>query len=145
MRKIILTITGYLAAVAPALRAAPVLVLVALVLPALSACQKSAVADIKSGQNVEGDPANGAKIIRTVGCNSCHIIPGIGGVEGLVGPPLDHMARRVYIAGLLRNSPDNMVRWLRDPQAIVPGNAMPNLGLSRKQAQDVTAYLYTLH
>jgi cytochrome c1 len=37
-----------------------------------------------------------------------------------------------------------MVRWLKDPQSIVPGNVMPNTGLSDKDARDVAAYLYTL-
>ena len=51
---------------------------------------------------------------------------------GLVGPPLVHMGSRIYIAGVLRNTPDNMIAWLRNPQAIVPGNAMPNMGLDGK-------------
>jgi cytochrome c1 len=54
------------------------------------------------------------------------------------------MARRVYVAGLLRNTPDNMVRWISDPQSVVPGNAMPNMGITAAQARDITAYLYTL-
>ena len=73
------------------------------------------------------------------------MIPGIDNARGLVGPPLDHMGRRIFIAGLLRNTPDNLVSWLRDPQAVVPGNAMPDMGLSDEQARDITAYLYTLN
>lgn len=91
-----------------------------------------------------GDPQAGAELIAATGCGSCHIIPGITGAEGLVGPPLNHMARRIYIAGLLRNTPDNMVTWLRDPQSVVPGNAMPDMELDEQQARDITAYLYTL-
>jgi cytochrome c2 len=91
-----------------------------------------------------GDPAQGALHIEQIGCGSCHIIPGIDGARGLVGPPLDHMGKRVFIAGLLRNTPANMMTWLRDPQEIVPGNAMPDMGLSEEQARDITAYLYTL-
>jgi cytochrome c1 len=37
-----------------------------------------------------------------------------------------------------------MIAWLQNPQAIVPGNAMPNMGLSEPDARDITAYLYTL-
>jgi cytochrome c1 len=37
-----------------------------------------------------------------------------------------------------------LITWLRDPQAIVPGNAMPNMGLQDQQARDIAAYLYTL-
>ena len=62
----------------------------------------------------------------------------------MVGPPLDHMGRRVYIAGLLRNTPRNMVTWLRYPQRIVPGNAMPDMELSDEQARNIAAYLNTL-
>ena len=91
-----------------------------------------------------GDPERGALSIQQVGCGACHMIPGISGAQGLVGPPLDHMGKRVFIAGLLRNTPANMVTWLLDPQEIVPGNAMPDMGLSEEQARDITAYLYTL-
>jgi cytochrome c1 len=45
---------------------------------------------------------------------------------------------------MLRNTPDNLTRWVRNPQQIVPGNAMPDMGLSEAEARDVTAYLYTL-
>ena len=91
-----------------------------------------------------GSAERGALYIEQIGCGSCHIIPGIDGARGLVGPPLDHMGRRIYIAGLLRNTPANMITWLRDPQEVVPGNAMPDMGLSEEQARDITAYLYTL-
>jgi cytochrome c1 len=55
------------------------------------------------------------------------------------------MGRRVTIAGVLRNTPDNMIEWLRNPQAVVPHNAMPDMDLDERQARDITAYLYTLH
>jgi putative membrane protein len=91
-----------------------------------------------------GDPRRGAKQIVEIGCGACHTIPGISGADALVGPPLDKMGRRVYVAGMLRNTPDNMIAWLRSPQRIVPGNAMPDMQLSDEQARDITAYLYTL-
>lgn len=91
-----------------------------------------------------GDPDLGAALIRDTGCGTCHQIPGIRTADGLVGPPLTHMARRVYIAGVLPNTPENMLGWLQDPQAIVPGNAMPDVGLSDEDARHVAAYLYTL-
>jgi cytochrome c len=55
------------------------------------------------------------------------------------------MGKRVIIAGVLRNTPDNMVKWLRHPQAIVPNKAMPDMGLDEQRARDITAYLYTLN
>ncbi len=48
------------------------------------------------------------------------------------------------IAGELPNTPDNLIRWIENPPSIEPGTAMPNLGLSDKQARDAAAYLYTL-
>ncbi|MCP8937442.1 cytochrome c oxidase assembly protein [Alsobacter sp. SYSU M60028] len=98
-----------------------------------------------AGDNsMPGDARQGARLIVETGCGACHVIPGITGATGLVGPPLKQIGRRVFLAGLLRNSPENMVTWLRDPQAIVPGNAMPRLGLSEAQARDIAAYLATL-
>ena len=72
----------------------------------------------------------GAAIIASTGCGSCHSIPGIAGADGRVGPPLEHLAARIYIAGMLRNTPDNLARWIHDPQKIAPGNVMPEMGLS---------------
>ncbi len=91
-----------------------------------------------------GDWHRGGKLIRQAGCGACHIVPGIDGANGLVGPPLNQIGARVYIAGVLRNTPDNMIHWLRDPQSVVPNNAMPNMGLSEQQARDIAAYLYAL-
>lgn len=90
------------------------------------------------------DPGRGKDAIQRIGCGSCHMIPGITDATGEVGPPLDHMGSRQYIAGMLHNTPENMVRWLRNPQAIVPGNAMPDMGLSVQDAEDIAAYLGTL-
>lgn len=100
--------------------------------------------DFSQWVNELGDPARGKELIVSVGCGACHIIPGVVDANGLVGPPLDHMARRQFVAGVLRNTPDNMVHWLRAPQQVVPGNAMPDLGLSQQDAQEIAAYLYTL-
>lgn len=112
-----------------------------LLLALLSGCGSTDAASIVSGI---GDPHHGAALIRATGCGSCHIVPGINDANGLVGPPLTQMALRVYIAGVLRNTPANMVHWLRSPQSVVPGNAMPDLGLSEGDARDIAAYLYTL-
>jgi cytochrome c2 len=91
-----------------------------------------------------GDPARGAAEIRNAGCGSCHRIPGIAGADGLVGPPLDLIGRRIYLAGVLRNTPQNMMAWLQNPQKFVPGNAMPDMNLSDEQSRNIAAYLYTL-
>ena len=90
------------------------------------------------------DPERGRALIQPFGCGGCHSVPGVDGAHGNVGPPLDRIGSRTFIAGMLTNVPQNMLRWLRDPQSVVPGNAMPDVGLSEAQARDVAAFLYTL-
>jgi len=91
-----------------------------------------------------GVAGHGRQVILEKNCGSCHTIPGVRGARGVVGPPLFFFSRRTYIAGQLPNSTENLVRWLRSPQSVEPGTAMPTLGLSEQQARDVAAYLYTL-
>ena len=91
-----------------------------------------------------GDPEQGQALIELAGCGTCHQIPGIDEAGGLVGPPLHGIGDRIFIAGVLRNTPQNMMLWLKDPQAVVPGNAMPDMGLTDDQARNIAAYLYTL-
>jgi cytochrome c2 len=92
-----------------------------------------------------GDPQRGAKLIQHYACGYCHTIPGIANANGRVGPPLSFFGERLYVAGMLPNTPDNLIAWIRDPQRIVPGNVMPVLGVSENDARDIAAYLYTLH
>ena len=61
-----------------------------------------------------------------------------------VGPPLTKMAMRTYIAGVIENNPDNMVRWLLDPPSVDQKTAMPNVHLTEDQARHIAAYIYTL-
>ncbi len=98
----------------------------------------------QSGAAQIGDPDRGEKLITSVGCSTCHKIPGIARANGMVGPPLTNFRKRTIIAGMLPNTPDNLVRWLRRPQAVVPGNAMPDIGLSEEDARNIAAYLYTI-
>ena len=93
---------------------------------------------------LDGDPEQGRLLLRQFGCGSCHRISGVADARGNVGPPLDGVAKRVYLGGVLPNRPDNMARWIRAPQAFDPGTAMPNLGVSEMHARDMVAYLYTL-
>jgi cytochrome c1 len=50
----------------------------------------------------------------------------------------------LYLAGILQNSPEHMIAWLRNPQVIDPLSAMPTLGVTERDARDIAAYLYTL-
>ena len=91
-----------------------------------------------------GDPARGRAAIERYGCGTCHTIPGVRGADSLVGPPLAQVASRAYVGGVLTNSPENMMRWIRDPRAVDGLTAMPTLGVSDQEARDITSYLYTL-
>ena len=91
-----------------------------------------------------GDPQLGVAAIKRYGCGSCHMIPGISGAVGLVGPPLSGIGSRIYVAGVLQNTPQNMVRWIENPKAVDEKTVMPNLGVTPKDAADIAGYLYTL-
>lgn len=89
------------------------------------------------------DPARGREAFAARGCGTCHAIDGVAGARGRVGPPLDGVAARQYLAGTLPNTPDNLMHWIRDPQAINPRTAMPSLGVGADEARDIAAFLYT--
>lgn len=90
-----------------------------------------------------GDAERGRQLLWQFGCGSCHKIEGVVGAVGEVGPPLDGMAKRVYIAGVLANTPENLMRWIRMPRQIDPLTAMPDLGVTEEQARDIVAYLHS--
>jgi cytochrome c1 len=92
----------------------------------------------------DGDPKQGAILLSAHGCGACHTIPGVSQATGTIGPPLTGYARRVYVAGKLPNQLDNLMRWIRNPQSIEPGTAMPNLPVNEPEARAMAAYLYTL-
>ncbi len=91
-----------------------------------------------------GNADRGKKAIQAFGCGSCHMIPGIDGARGTVGPPLMYFGRRVYIAGEVPNTPALLMQWIQSPQSIEPRTVMPTLGVNERQARDMAAYLYTL-
>lgn len=91
-----------------------------------------------------GNPQRGAVAIQEYGCGACHNIPGIPDADAMAGPPLNAWSQRRYISGRLPNEPQHLIRWIRFPQEIEPGTAMPNLGVSEQEARDISAYLYTL-
>lgn len=90
---------------------------------------------------IQGDPERGMIALTQYACHSCHAVPSIAGSKVYVGRPLADMAERRYIAGKLPNNQHNLARWIMDPQAIDPGNAMPNMGVSERDAIDISAYL----
>jgi cytochrome c2 len=111
-----------------------------IVLYGQDAAQARTTAEQISGGHVDA----GKAAINRYGCGACHQIPGIPGAEGQVGPSLNAFGTRSEIAGVLVNNPQNLTRWVRRPQEIVPGNGMPDQGVTERDARDIAAYLYTI-
>lgn len=99
---------------------------------------RAAIARVMTG----GDPGPAPAIFRRYGCAGCHTISGIPGADGQAGAPLTELSKRVYIAGVLENRPDNLVAWIVSPQRFSPQTAMPQSGISEQEARDLAAYLY---
>jgi mono/diheme cytochrome c family protein len=84
-------------------------------------------------------------IMLANGCSGCHTISGVPGAQGQIGPRLDStLTSKLYIAGVLPNSRENMIQWLRASRELVPHTAMPSTGISDQEARDVAAYLYAM-
>jgi cytochrome c oxidase assembly factor CtaG/cytochrome c551/c552 len=98
----------------------------------------------EAAQLTGGNPERGEAAIRRHGCGSCHVIPGIAGAGGLVGPPLDRIASRAYIAGRRMNTPQNLMAFVKHPHGVDGRIAMPEMGIPDGDVRDIAAYLYTL-
>jgi len=110
-----------------------------LLLLLLAACKRP-----EAASPTAGDANRGKQLIEQYGCNTCHIVPGIDGPKGMVGPSMEHIASRQIIAMKLPNTPANLTAYIQNPQMTDPQNAMPNLGIKPDEARDITAYLSTL-
>jgi len=117
--------------------AAALVIAVATVATALLVVRASAKHTAPAG--LLGDPERGRALVAKYGCASCHAIG--QDVQGMVGPPLNDIGARSYIAGRFPNIPHVMEQWLRHPQAMKPGTAMPELGIDQRDAADIAAYL----
>lgn len=104
----------------------------------ISSCGKS------EAPALGGDAERGKLLLRQFACGSCHSIPGVANASGKVGPPLEGIASRVYLGGVLPNTPQNMAAFIRAPHKAAPRTAMPDMGVTEAHARDMVAYLYTL-
>ena len=98
----------------------------------------------RAAEMAYGNPHAGPDKIRKYGCYSCHTIPGVAGANGLVGPPLAGIGGRVFIAGELPNTPENLTHWIQHPHQVEPHTALPEMGVTDQDSRDIAAYLYTL-
>ena len=89
--------------------------------------------------------SEGQKIFERTACINCHALAGTA-ANGRFGPDLTHLMSRDTIAsGAAPNTPENLRRWIHDPNAIKPGSRMPAMGLNNPDLNAVTSYLETLH
>jgi mono/diheme cytochrome c family protein len=114
--------------------------------PAYADWMRRAPACVRPPQPLQAsvDVDRGRLALAQHACHACHTIPGITGPSAHVGPPLAGIASRQLIAGTLANTPENLARWLVATQQVKPGTAMPQLGVSERDARDMAAYLATL-
>lgn len=102
-------------------------------------------------QPAQADPlaAQGATLFKQKGCAACHAVRGVS--SGAPDKPnLTNFGLRTTVAaGVLENTPENLARWLRDPQEVKPGNYMPTLWRADDPQRDeeveaIVAYLESL-
>ena len=98
---------------------------------------------LEAAPSGDGDPDRGRIALQQYACVTCHVIPGVVSAEHPVGPSLDGIGSRKYLAGRLANTPEAMIEWLRAPQRHAPGSAMPDLGVTERDARDMAAFLAT--
>jgi mono/diheme cytochrome c family protein/cytochrome c551/c552 len=79
--------------------------------------------------------------LRQYACDTCHIIEDMVGPLTHVGPSLESWHRRKIIAGVLPNTRENLVQWIRDPQAVSPHTLMPDLDVNEADAHTMARYL----
>jgi len=108
---------------------------------ALQACGPRAAS---TGDGSAGDPERGRRMIEQYQCGRCHVVPGVAAARGRLAVPLAAMGVRSYIAGRIPNRQDTLTQWIVDPPSLVPGTAMPRLGVSPEEAHHMAAYLGSL-
>jgi cytochrome c oxidase subunit 2 len=116
--------------------------------PVPSARTEREVRTASQGATVQGATgqgplyATGEKLFTAKGCVACHSLQAVNAPKGMVGPNLANVGARSYIAaGTLKNTDQNLTRWIRNPQVIKKGVLMPNLGVTETEAQALVAFL----
>jgi cytochrome c oxidase subunit 2 len=86
----------------------------------------------------------GRDVFGSVACINCHTVRGTT-ANGIFGPDLTHlMSRSTLGAGVAANTPENLRAWIDNPAGLKPGALMPAMKLSRRDLDQLVAYLLTL-
>jgi cytochrome c oxidase subunit II len=97
--------------------------------------------EARATRNDVPDPA---KLLFRNKCERCHTVVATEPSSGK-GPSLAHLASREFLGGgIMRNTPENLMLWLTDPQVAKPGNRMPNTPLTVNERAALLAYLESL-
>ena len=100
---------------------------------------------MQSTAALSGNPARGQALAAQYGCTICHVIPGVEGPNGSLGPSLQGVASRATLSfGTVQNTPANLVRFIQAPSTMNPQSSMPPIELTPTDAQDLAAFLGTL-
>lgn len=84
---------------------------------------------------------SGMKLFQSKTCMRCHSIAGMAG-NSTIGPDLTHLKlRKTLLSGMMENNPQNLLRWLEDPQKIKEGAFMPNFLLGNNEIKALVSYL----
>jgi cytochrome c oxidase subunit 2 len=85
----------------------------------------------------------GKALFTQQACVGCHTITGVS--AGVIGPDLTHFGSRKTFAGaLMTTTPENLIKWIENPEHMKPGSRMPNLGMKGEQSKALAAYLLSL-
>ncbi len=90
-----------------------------------------------------GLAAEGASLFIERKCGDCHAVSPAD-TRSLIGPPLTHVAGRKLLSGDRPLTAQNLALWITSPQAIKPGNRMPDQQLPAAEVQALTAYMEVL-
>lgn len=91
------------------------------------------------------DVERGRELTQQYQCGSCHVIPGVNAANGRVAVTLASFGLRSYIAGHVPSTDENLISWIVEPAAMVPGTLMPSMGVTAGDARLIAAYLRQLH
>lgn len=104
------------------------------------ACTGCSKLSQKHAQSMAHEQHSAPNLMIQYGCPTCHVIPGVPGAVGKVGPSLDDLAQRSYLAGSIPNTPANLQAWIMHPQNFRPGTAMPEMGVTPADAREISIF-----